>query len=321
MNHLNQRTQQLLELPREERTLACMREIFLLHPTAMAAEQSVQRLLSLPRSTSNPGMSLVALPGLGKSSLGQRWQTQSFKPESEWAGKVIYIDLVKNIANLNIMKLFLAEIGTKFYKRPLNQSYRDVALAQRLIRENNVRGVFIDEIPLVEQTLSAKRINREYGAIKGFAGADWQLNVILSGTPEGLNKVYGDDDTLKSRFNLRVAALAPWDNDFVGESFIRGYLFYMPLMQPSVVNDIFLAQLKEYTQTTALVNGAYITYCSRRALKDILAEACRMAVESGQEYINADSLIHAWNSMHSKTEALNNLEIREVPTHETFPAS
>jgi hypothetical protein len=319
MNHLNERTQQLLELPREERALACMREIFLLHPTAMAAEQSVQRLLSLPRSTSNPGMSLVALPGLGKSSLGQRWQTQSSMPGSRWAGKVIYIDLVKNIANLSIMKLFLAEIGTKFYKRPLTQSYRDVALAQRLIRENNIRGVFIDEIPLIEQTLSAKRINREYGAIKGFSGADWLLNVILSGTPEGLNKVYQDDDTLKSRFNLRVAALAPWDNDYEGESFIRGYFYYMPLMQPSVVNDIFLENLKKYAQTTAMVDGAYTTYCSRRAIKDILAEACRMAVESGQEYINADSILHAWNSMHSKTVALKNLEIREVPARESIP--
>lgn len=320
MNHLNERTQQLLELPREERALACMREIFLLHPTAMAAEQSVQRLLSLPRTTSNPGMSLVALPGLGKSSLGQRWQTQSSMPESKWAGKVIYIDLVKNIANLNIMKLFLAEIGTKFYKRILNQSYRDVGIAQRLIRENNVRGVFIDEIPLVEQTLSEKRMNREYGAIKGFAGADWQLNVILSGTPKGLNKVYGEDDTLKSRFNLRVATLSPWDNDYEGESFIRGYLYYMPLMQPSVVNDTLLANLKKNATTTALVDGAYITYCSRRALRDILAEACRMAVESGQEYINADSILHAWNSMQGKTNALKKLEVREVPAQGVIPA-
>lgn len=313
MNHLNERTQQMLGLPREERALACMREIFLLHPTAMAAEQSAQRLLSLPRSTSNPGMSLVALPGLGKSSLGQRWQTQSFKPESNWAGKVIYIDLVKNIANLNIMKLFLAEVGTKFYKRPFNLSYRDVEHAKRLIKENNVRGVFIDEIPLVEQTLWEKQVNRQYGAIKGFAGADWQLNVILSGTPDGLNKVYGDDDTLKSRFNLRVAALAPWDSDYEGESFIRGYLYYMPLMQPSVVNKTFLDNLKKTTQATALVNGTYITYCSRRAIKDILAEACRMAVESGQEYINAESILHAWNSMQGKTDALKTLETREIP--------
>jgi hypothetical protein len=69
-----------------------------------------------------------------------------------------------------------------------------------------------------------------------------------------------------------------------------------------------------------LVDGAYITYCSRRALRDILAEACRMAVESGQEYINADSILRAWNSMQGKTDALKKLEVREVPAQGVIPA-
>ncbi len=116
MSHLSEKTQAMLDLPQEERALACMRELFLMHPTAMAAEMSAQRLVTLPRYTSNPGMSLIAPPGLGKSLLGQRWQTQSFKPDSTWAGKVIYIDLVQNQANLNIMKLFLAEVGKRFKK-------------------------------------------------------------------------------------------------------------------------------------------------------------------------------------------------------------
>ncbi|CAI8906047.1 TniB family NTP-binding protein [Pseudomonas brassicacearum] len=312
MSHLSEKTQAMLDLPQEERALACMRELFLMHPTAMAAEMSAQRLVTLPRYTSNPGMSLIAPPGLGKSLLGQRWQTQSFKPDSTWAGKVIYIDLVQNQANLNIMKLFLAEVGKRFKKRPLTLSYRDVALAQKLIRENNVRGVFIDEIPLLCKALSEKRLNGEYGALKGLSGPDWQLNVILSGTPDGLINVFDSDATLSTRFNLRQTGLSAWENDFEGESFVSGYLCYMPLAQKSIVSAALLKNLFDCARTTTTVGKIQVVYRSRRAVVEILREACRMAVESGQEYINADSILEAWKSMQGAQEALEILE-RPMP--------
>lgn len=317
MSHLTEKTQELFDLPREERALACMREIFLMHPTAMAAELSAQRLVSLPRCTSNAGMSLIAHPGLGKSLLGQRWQTQSCKPNSIWAGKVIYIDLVQNQANLNIMKLFLAEMGRKFYKRPLTLSYRDIALAQQLIKENNVRAVFIDEVPLLSQILSQKRLNGEHGAIKGLSGPDWQLNVMLSGTPDGLREVFSNDATLMTRFNLRKAGLTEWTSDYEGESFVNGYLCYMPLCQKSIVNSELLKVLSDCARTTTTENGVQVEYRSRRAVVDILREACRMAVESGQEYINAESILNAWKSMQGVNKALEILETRPMPYPET----
>lgn len=317
MSYLTEKTQELLDLPREERALACMREIFLMHPTAMAAELSAQRLVSLPRCTSNAGMSLIAHPGLGKSLLGQRWQKQSCKPNSIWAGKVIYIDLVQNQANLNIMKLFLAEVGRKFYKRPLTLSYRDIALAQQLITENNVRAVFIDEIPLLSQILSQKRLNGEHGAIKGLSGPDWQLNVMLSGTPDGLREVFINDATLMTRFNLRKAGLTAWGIDYEGESFVKGYLCYMPLYQKSIVNIKLLKNLFDCARTTTTQNGAQVEYCSLRAVVDVLREACRMAVESGQEYINAESILNAWDCMQGINKALEILEARPMPDLET----
>ncbi|WP_454562181.1 TniB family NTP-binding protein [Pseudomonas sp. AIG] len=320
MNHLTEKTKELLDLTREDRALACMRELFLMHPSAMAAELNAQRLVALPRCTSNAGMSLIAHPGVGKSSLGQRWQTQSFKPNSKWPGKIIYIDLVENIANLSIMKLFLAEVGKQFYKRPLNLSYRDVALAQSLIRENNVRAVFIDEAPLLRQTLTDKRVNREHGAIKGLAGPAWQMNMIMSGTAEGLRDVYGEDATLLSRFSLRKSELTAWNNDFEGESFVNGYLCYMPLLQKSVVNMAFLKNLYDFAITVTVVNRTRVEYRSRRAVVEILREACRMEVESGQEYVNADSILKAWNAMQGVNEALDRLEIRPTMILNSAPA-
>jgi len=316
MNHLSDNTLKLLDLPREARALACTREIFLMHPTAMAAELSAKRLVELPRCTSNPGMTLKAHPGLGKSLLGQRWQTQSSMPKTDWAGKVIYIDLTENIANLNIMKLFLAEVGKKFHKRPLTLSYRDVVLAQNLIRENNIRAVFVDEVSLLHQSLTEKRLNREHGAIKGLAGPDWKMNVILSGTPDGLNDVFMEDATLLTRFNLRTAELSGWKPNYEGESFVKGYLCYMPLLQQSVINDEFLKALHDATLTTITVKHVQEQYCSRRAVADVLREACRMAVESGQEYINAESIRNARNSMQGINAALARLETRKMPPPE-----
>lgn len=319
MSHLTEKTQELLALPRKERALACMREVFLMHPTAMAAELSAMRLVSLPRCTSNPGMSLIAYPGLGKSLLGQRWQTQSCKPGSTWDGKVIFIDLVQNQANLNIMKLFLAEVGKRFSKRPLTLSYRDIALAQRLIKENNVRAVFIDEIPLLRHALSEKRLNGEYGALKGLSGPDWQLNLILSGTPDGLKEVFDGDATLMTRFNLRKARLSEWKNDFEGESFVKGYLCYMPLFQQSNVDNHLLKNLFDHAQSATTENHVQVVYRSRRAVADIMREACRMEVESEQEYINAASILNAWMSMQGVNEALKILKARPMVDPETAP--
>lgn len=319
MNHLSEKTRELVRLPPEERALACMRELFLMHPSAMAAELSAQRLVALPRCTSNPGMSLIAHSGLGKSLLGQRWQTQSFKPDSKWPGKVIYIDLVENIANPSIMKLFLAELGKQFYKRPLTLSYRDIALAQQLVRQNNVRGVFIDEAPLLAQTLLEKRLNREYGAIKGLAGPSWQMSVMLSGTVGGFAKVYEDDATLSTRFSLRVSSLTAWENNFEGESFVNGYMCYMPLLQKSVINNQLLKELYESALTVVVIKNVPQEYCPRRSVAEILREACRLEIESGQEYINANSITNAWDKMRGKNQALARLEIRPVAIPHTPP--
>lgn len=305
MTHLSPRALALLELPREERALACMRDLFLTYPSAMAVELSAKRLLASPRNTSNAGMSLIALPGLGKSTIGVSWQKRSFDPASDWPGKIIYLDLVKNSANLSVMKLFLAEIGNRFHTRPLNLSYRDVALAQTLVREHNVRGVFIDEAPMLRLALSGAAIPRELGSIKGLAGHEWQLNVFLSGTPDEMYLLFEDDTTLKSRFNIRVGSLSSWKNNDEGKSFIKGYLALMPLAQPSVLNDEFFKMLEKNSLTTTTVRKQLVIYNSRRAVTDLVREACRAAVETEQEYINSEILASTVSGMKNVIEEIN----------------
>jgi len=305
VTHLSPQALALLELSREERALACMRDVFLTYPTAMAVEHSAKRLLASPRNTSNAGMSLIALPGLGKSTIGVNWEKRSFDPASDWPGKIIYLDLVKNSANLSVMKLFLAAIGERFHTRPLNLSYRDVGLAKTLVREHNVRGVFIDEAPMLRLALTGAPVNRELGSIKGLAGHEWQLNVVLAGTPDEMYALFDNDETLKSRFNIRVGSLSYWKNDDEGRSFIKGYLALMPLEQRSVLNDDFFKILEKNTLTTTTVRKKLVIYNSRRAVADLTREACRAAVETGQEYVNPEILVSTVNAMKNVIEEIN----------------
>ncbi|MFT2159820.1 TniB family NTP-binding protein [Pseudomonas putida] len=295
MNHLSEKTLALLDLPPEERALACGRDVFLFYPSAMAAEVSVQRLLKNPRSATgtNPCMSLVGHPGLGKSSLGARWAEKSATPGTDWPGRMIYIDLIKNSSNLSIMKLFLSKLGELFYKRPLTLSYADLSKATALIRENNVVGVFIDEAPLLASILTEKGVKREIAAIKALSGPDWQINIILSGTRDDLDHLYELDGALFTRFQWREAEIKTWQNDFEGESFVKGFMYYMPLMQQSIITPELMRNLASVSETRLRVKEMVITYWPRRAVVDHLREACRLEIERGREYINANSILDA----------------------------
>ncbi|MNJ64165.1 hypothetical protein D3C77_601080 [compost metagenome] len=86
----------------------------------------------------------------------------------------------------------------------------------------------------------------------------------------------------------------------------------MPLAQKSIVNATFLKALFDCARTTTIENRIRVEYCSRRAVVEILREACRMAIECGQEYINAESILNAWKRMQSVNEALNILATRPM---------
>lgn len=310
MNHLSEKTLALLDLPSEQRALACMRPIFLFHPSAMVAEIGAQRLLQNPRCStgSNPCMSLIGHPGLGKSSLGARWAEKSAISGTGWPGRMIYIDLIRNSSNLSIMKLFLAQIGELFYKRPFTLSYADVSKAKALIKEKNVVGVFIDEAPLLWRILKYAALEKEIAAIKGLSGPDWQLNVILSGTRAELDRLYECDGALYTRFMHREAELGSWRNDYEGESFVKGFMYYMPLKQQSIITPELLVKLAEVSQTRIKDNEKIITYWPRRAIADHLREACRLEIERGREYINADSILEAQARMLNAGSAAELLE-------------
>lgn len=282
----------------EQRLISCTREIFLPREVAMKAIDSYKSLLRLPRMSYNSGMSIKGLAGQGKSTIGALISTQSCTSNSDWPGKVIYIDLVRNVANLDLTKLMLMELGLQFHPdhRPLNKSYRDVAMAERLIRENNVRGVFIDEAPIL-LALSSKRLEIELGAIKGFSGNNWALNVCLSGDPGQLEKLFRVDTTISTRFNLRSANLPPLKCNRSFYAFVMGFVDLMPLKHKSIIDKPFREKLLELSKRTIITDATKAEYSPLRTIVEILREASMLAIVSGDEYLNCESLQRAFDVM------------------------
>jgi hypothetical protein len=279
-----------------------MEEVFIMRPQAMLVVDSYKRLLSLPRGTDNPGMSLQAEPGQGKSTLGFWMASQSRVPGSDWPGVVLYIDLVSNAANLDVIKLILMQIGRQYCGRPLNTGYRDFALGLSLIRENNIRGVFIDEVTLLAAGLNKRRCALEFGAIKGFSGAEWALNVMLSGAPDPLNEIFRDDSSLSSRFNSRVGVLPNFKQGKRFRSFVLGFMEFMPLRQSSIIDTAFCSKLLKLSEKAIVGSAGRMRYSPLRTVVDILQEASRLAIESGDEYISTSSLEKAFTVMRNSVD-------------------
>jgi hypothetical protein len=285
----------LIAQSKEQRVISCMREIFIMRPEVMIAIDSYRRLLTLPRLSDNPGMSVKAKSGQGKSTIGAFMAKQSCAPNSDWPGKVIYIDLVRNSGNFDLTKLMLMEIGIQFSptKKPLNRSYRDLAIAETLIKENNVRGAVIDEAQLLYKGLTERRREVNLASAKGFSGLNWGLNICLMGDPDQLEALFRMDDTISSRFNLRSATLPLLTCNDTFIAFVKGFVELMPLRQKSIIDNSFCLNLLKLAEKAIISDFKKEVYSPLRSVVAILREASRIAIESGDEYLNSESLDRA----------------------------
>ncbi|UXL36393.1 TniB family NTP-binding protein [Pseudomonas fragi] len=294
----------LVALPKEQRINSCMREIFIMRPEVMIAIDSYKRLLTLPRLSDNPGMSIKAKSGQGKSTIGAYMAKHSCAPNSDWPGKIIYIDLARNPANLDLTKLMLMEIGIQFSpaKKPLNRSYRDLAIAEGLIKENNVRGAVIDEAQLLYKGLTDRHREVNFGSVKGFSGFNWGFNICLMGDPDQLEELFRLDDTISSRFNLRLATLPLLTCNPSFIAFAKGFVEMMPLRQESIIDNSFCVKLLKLAARTVVTDIKKELYSPLRSVVAILREASQIAIESGDEYLNSESLDRAFCIMTNKVD-------------------
>jgi len=243
-------------------------------------------------------MAVVGSPGVGKSRLAQRWRDESFAGKIGWAGNVLYIDMSNRRSGLDLEKRLLQELGKLIRGRAYTLSARDYTEAQEEVRRLNIRAVVFDEIHGLQKRMSQQRLHNTLEALKGFAGPEWGLNIILCGIEE-LTELLEKDEQIESRFGLRTITLPDWKNDNIFASFVASFMCHMPLMDVSEVTSAdFLDELYNLAQPTnsARKKARGENYkgvesgSSLRAIIDIMKEACRYAVISGEEYIDVGSI-------------------------------
>lgn len=310
-DHLTKKTREYLLLPPEERALQCYRDVWVPHPYGIALTECAKLLVSLPRVKANPGMAVVGAPGVGKSRLAQRWSEESFSDNGGWAGKVMYIDLSNRKKGVDLEKRFLQELGMIVRGKAYTFSPMDYAEAQQAVRRLNIRAVIFDEAHGLDRRMTSQRLHNMFEALKGFSNHAWGLNVILCGILE-LRDMLEIDDQIQSRYGHRTTELPEWENDNLLASFIASFMCYMPLQLPSDVSStIFRDEL--YSLASPANSGAKTQdgkkYRARgkksslRTMVDILMEACRYAIVSGEEYIDIVSIKTAVARLSGKINA------------------
>jgi hypothetical protein len=281
--HLSKSTIPLLELARADRARACRRDFWVEYPAAFEAMARAKALIDSPRGVYNPGMMVIGISGVGKSTMVRRWCDLSWEEGSSWAGRLIYVDMSEDTKELNVQKRLIEEIG-KACGQPHIRSVRD---AQRAIREFNIVGAVIDELGETEEASMIRRWKSNLLSIRGLAGLRWGLNLILVGV-EAFAKTVKGTDQLKARFAKRCYTLKPWSVSEELAGFIKGCIRFMPFEQPSAVGtDVFLEKLVSYSVINSCEADAV---ADLRSMMDLFKESCRQSILKGREHVDENDL-------------------------------
>lgn len=321
MIQLSPGTRKLLDLPPAERALKCARDIWVNYPAAGVATNMVKHLASLPRRASNPGQALIGSPGVGKSYLAQRWEKESFKHGSGWQGRVLYIDMSEETSKLSsdVEIRMLQVIGMLYRGQPFSSSHQDYLSAIRAVKVLNIRVVVFDEIRDLQERLTKTSVKKCLSALKGFSGRNWQLNVVVVGVSL-LSEMLDGDDQLGTRYALRKMELPDWSYgiqsdgsiDLTSEIFqamLLGVMCYMPLRgQSDVESHEFLSTLQQLA-STKYSETVRRDVCPLRSVMDLVTESCMQAILSGEERIDAKSLLR------TKERMLGNFDADEYIEH------
>lgn len=304
-DYLTPLAREYLLLPKDDRAAMCCRDVWISHPYGIAATECVKQLVAWPRVRDNPGMALVGSPGVGKSRLAQRWSEDSFAGKKGWAGKILYIDLSNRKNILDLEKRLLQELGMVVRGRAYTMSAKDFAEAQAAVRRMDIRAVIFDEVHGLDRRMSKTRLHNMFEALKGFTNQGWGLNVILCGINE-LTDLLVQDEQIASRYALRTVTLPDWNNDSIYASFVLSFMYNIPLQYPSDVRSPqFLKGLYELACPSAASRSKGKALKSPlRTIIDILKEACRYAVLSGEEYIDLLSIQKAKARLKGEVDAL-----------------
>ena len=272
VSHLASSVQPIALLSAAERIAYCDQPVWIKTTTNSSFNNSLESMIRLSSWGCCSCMALIGISGIGKTTMIERAQRLINTPDST---PIMTIDLAPYGRYLDLQQIFLTELGFTESVKSLCTASGIKQIKER-IKQKNISVCILDEGNALAGTKYALvQPNNTY--LRALANPDIGLSVVVAGTEE-LKAHLGIDPQLRSRFS--VWEVPSWEAESVDFSrFLKAFVRFIPLQKPSVLDT------KEIQ--VALVNACM---GSTRNIRYVLIAAAKLAIESGQEFIDLDLL-------------------------------
>lgn len=228
LSHVHCSCHHLFELNGQDRAKECLRDIFILHPSAEGLFRKMDMIMSMPHKVVAPCLLCLGTGGAGKTSTIEEIQRKN----STSANRIVFVTMHQNADNLGLKELILAEMGLDTSRRA-RQSRRITAELQYIIKAENIRAIVIDEVHDA-LTLSPFQRKINLSLLKNLSGATYGLSVFAFGIPDAA-RFLREDPQLARRY--AVHHLESWKNGQDFRNFVFSYIHRLPLKKPTNFRD------------------------------------------------------------------------------------
>ena len=277
LSHLTPQAKATAHLPVAERIMRIRADHWIGYPLAVEVLKRLETLLTWPRKQRMPNLLLIGPTNNGKSMIIEKFR-RAHAPISDANQETIPVLCVQMPSEPSTARFYvelLAAVGA-----PIKPRQRLPELEQRslgLLRQVGVRLLVIDELHNILGGKSDSR--REFLNLLRFLGNELRIPLVGVGTREAYLAIRSDDQ-LENRFAPLILPL--WEANEACCSLLASFSMALPLRQRSSIATLDMARY-----LLARSEGTI------GELAHLLMETAVVAVESGEESINARTLARA----------------------------
>lgn len=218
----------LFELSDQDRARACLKDIFIHHPSAERLFKKMDTIMSMPRKVVAPCLLCLGKGGAGKTSTIEELHRRNATSKN----RIVTVTMHQNADNLGLKELILAEMGVDTSRRA-RQTRRISPEIQHVIKSENIKAIVIDEVHDA-LTLSPFQRKINLSLLKNLSGATYGLSVFAFGVPDAA-RFLREDPQLARRY--AVHNLESWENGQDFRNFVFSYIHRLPLKRPTDFRD------------------------------------------------------------------------------------
>ena len=231
ISHVRQSRQHLLSLPKEERLMICLQDVFIEYPNSHAILSAMHYMLRTENKVQAPCMLVWGSGGYGKTSIINKIKEININQEH----KLIFMSFRQNPNNYNFRELLLEAFGMEVTRK--FSGYNASKEFARTVERNNIKGIVIDEIHDAF-TLSTMQQKINLSLLKNLSGDQYNLSVFAFGVDQA-SEALRLDPQLERRYLQWPLEKWKLSEDFRG--FVAAYERTLPLKKPSNLHGKDLA--------------------------------------------------------------------------------